>query len=388
MATGIDVDIHHMGRGYSVKNNRPAVQEKKMIDNIPVIDAVVHAYNLDPSNYANQWGSPSTELVTGACYFGSKPGYRLPREQYIRDWSMEETANMVFAESDTDLATHHVLPVAAFKDGMASLEKTKEALDRWPDRFLVYNGVDPMAGQAAIDEFDRQFEMLDGPPGLKLYPNSWRDEEVLGWKMDDPEIAFPLFEHALKRGTKVVAIHKAVPLGPYPLDTYRVDDIDRAAVAFPALQFEIVHGGSAFLEETAWQIARFQNVFVNLEITGALAYSKPKAFQYAMAGLLQVGGPMAVDKIVWGTGAMAFHPQPLLEGFWDFQFDQDVMERYGLPQFSREMKAKVLSLNYARLLGIDLEARMERIENDEFAQLRGAALAEPYSTTQSAGHNE
>lgn len=359
-----------------------------MIEDNVVIDAVVHAYNLDPDNYANQWGQPSAELVTGACYFGSKPGYRLPRDQYVRDWGMAETASLVFAESDTDLATHHVLPVGAFKDGMASLAKTKEAIDRWPDRFLVYAGVDPMAGQAALDELDRQVEMLGNPPGLKLYPNSWRDEEVLGWKMDDPEIAFPLFQRALEHGIKVVAVHKAVPLGPYPLNSYRVDDIDRAAIAFPELQFEIVHGGSAFLEETAWQLARFPNVFVNLEITGALAYSRPKAFQYAMAGLMQVAGRMVVDRIVWGTGAMAYHPQPHLEEFWNFQFDQDVMDRYGLPPFTDEMKAQVLGLNYARIHDIDIEARMNRIKDDEFSRLKKHGLPAAYSTTRSAGTNE
>lgn len=358
-----------------------------MIEDIPVIDAVVHAYNIDPSNFANKWGRPSAELVTGASYLASKPGYRLPAQEYMRNWGMHEVASMVFAESDTDLAVHHVLPVGAFKDGMCSVEKTQEAISRWPDRFIVYAGVDPMGGVQAIDEFDRQFELLGNPPGLKLYPNSWREEEVLGWKMDDPEIAFPLFEHARKRGVKVIAVHKAVPLGPYPLETYRVDDIDRAAITFPELQFEVVHGGSAFLEETAWQLARFPNVFVNLEITGAMAYSKPKAFQYAMAGLLQVS-PQAAQKIVWGTGAMAFHPRPLLEGFWDFQFDQDVMDQYGLPQFTREMKAGVLSGNYARILGIDLPDRMARIAGDQFSTTKQDELAAPYSTTRSAGHGE
>lgn len=359
-----------------------------MIEGVPVVDAVVHAYNLDPDNYANQWGLPSTELVTGACYAGSKPGYRLPREQYVRDWSMEETASMVFAESQTDIAVHHVLPVAAYKDGMASFEKTLEAITRWPDRFLAYAGVDPMAGRAAIDELDRQFELLQRPKGLKLYPNSWRDEEVLGWKMDDPEIAFPLFQHAVDLGIEVVAVHKAVPLGPYPLDTYRVDDIDRAAIAFPQLKFEIVHGGSAFLEETAWQLARFANVFVNLEITGAMAYSKPKAFQFAMAGLLQVAGPAVVDRIVWGTGAMAYHPRPHIESFWEFAFDQDVMDQFGLPQFTREMKEAVLGRNYARLLGFDLDERVARLEGDQFDRIKDGELCEPFSTTKSAGTNE
>src|SRR3546814_6907342 len=51
--------------------------------------------------------------------------------------------------------------------------------------------------------------------------------------MDDPEVAFPLFERAQALGIKVIAIHKAVPLGPVPMEHYRVDDIDRALTAFP-----------------------------------------------------------------------------------------------------------------------------------------------------------
>jgi predicted TIM-barrel fold metal-dependent hydrolase len=359
-----------------------------MIEDVPVIDAVVHAYNIDPSNFANKWGRPSAELVTAATYAAQIPGYRVPANEYMRDWSIEETASLVFLESNTDLAVHHVLPVGAFKDGMVSAEKTHEAITRWPDRFIVYAGVDPMAGQAAIDEFDRQFELLGNPPGLKLYPNSWRDDEVLGWKMDDPEIAFPVFEHALNRGVKTVAIHKAVPLGPYAMEHYRVDDIDRAAMAFPDLNFEIVHGGSAFLEETAWQIARFPNVFVNLEITCAMAAIRPKMFQHAMASLLSVGGPYAAQHIVWGTGAMAYHPRPPLEAFWNFQFDQDVMDQYGVPQFTREMKAAVLSGNYARIMGIDVAERLERIADDEFSNAKKEGIAPPYSTTRSAGTNE
>src|SRR3546814_5625415 len=68
---------------------------------------------------------------------------------------------------------------------------------------------------------------------LPLYPNSWLGSEVRGWHMDDPEVAFPLFERAQALGIKVIAIHKAVPLGPVPMEHYRVDDIDRALTAFP-----------------------------------------------------------------------------------------------------------------------------------------------------------
>jgi predicted TIM-barrel fold metal-dependent hydrolase len=89
-------------------------------------------------------------------------------------------------------------------------------------------------------------------------------------------LVFPLFARAQELGLKVVAIHKAVPLGPVPMKHYRMDDIDAAADAFPELAFEVVHGGMAFVEETAWQLARYPNVYVNLEVTASLAVSAPR----------------------------------------------------------------------------------------------------------------
>jgi len=357
-----------------------------MIDGIPVIDAVVHAYNMDPSNCKNDFAKSITQLVYFTVEAYSLPGYRPSIDDYLKDWSIEETANMVFAESATDIACSHVLPVYAFKDGLCSLEKTIEAQERWPGRFVTYCGVDPMAGEAAIEDMDRQLEQLDAI-GLKLYPNSFVGDEIKGWRMDDPEIAFPVFEHARNKGIKVIAVHKAVPLGAVPGEYYKVDDIDRAAIAFPDLKFEIVHGGMAFVEETAWQIARFPNVYVNLEITASFLGQRPGSFSRALAMLLDVGGEFAVDKIFWGTGAMAFHPQPLIERFVrDFAFDEELVERCGIPQMTDKVKRKILAENYAAMIGMDLDARLAGIEGDEFAQRTAGGLAPAYSTTHAAGN--
>ena len=130
--------------------------------------------------------------VYGAVLAYSRPGTVPTQEAFLRDWSMEETANMLFLESDTDLAVHHCLPLYAYKDGGCSFEKTLEANRRWPKRFITYAGVDPMRGQAAIEELERQVEALN-PVGVKLYPNSWVGNEVSNWRMDDPEIAFRYF---------------------------------------------------------------------------------------------------------------------------------------------------------------------------------------------------
>jgi predicted TIM-barrel fold metal-dependent hydrolase len=359
-----------------------------MIDGIPVMDAVIHAYDWTKPNYANKHAEMLVEMVSEATYAGSMPGYRLPREWWASDWSMEETANLCFVESDVDLAVHHVLPIRAFKDGSCSLEKTVEAAKRWPDRFVTYMGTDPMEGKGALEDMDRQMELLGDPVGLKLYPNSWVGDQISGWLMDDPEVAFPCFEKARELGLKVVAIHKAVPLGPVQMEHYKMDDIDRAAMEFPDLNFEVVHGGMAFLEESAWQLARFPNVYLNLEITTALVARKPRAFAQAMAALLME--PSSIDKIVWGTGAMAFHPRPHLEAFVrEFEFDQQLVDDFELPQFTPEVKRKVLWENYAAMTGLDLDSRLERIKGDQFAELRGDGDPQPpYSTTAAAGHAE
>ncbi len=357
-----------------------------MLEDVFVIDGVAHSYDYrDSNNAAGRYSESVTDLIFGAHTALSPAGYRVPREHYIRDWSVEETANMLFVESDYDLACHHVLELNAYKDGGSGLAKAREAKERWPDRFIVYAGVDPLKGQAALDELERQVEELD-PVGLKLYPNSWGADGVSGWHMDDPEVAFPLFDKAQQLGLKAVAIHKAVPLGPVPMKHYRVDDIDAAADAFPDLAFEIVHGGMAFVEETAWQLARYPNVYVNLEVTASLTVAKPALFTQALAGLIGPSGAAGIDRLIWGTGASVWHPDPPLQWFWNsFEFSEEMVEGLALPQIDKAAKRKILGENYARLIGLDIEAARQRIAGDEFAQRRAEGKAAPYSMTRCAG---
>jgi len=350
-----------------------------VIDGTPVIDGVVHPYNLSEGNFRNEYARAITDMVSSSNRATSPPGYRLTKEAYDRNWAIEEVANMSFVESYADLAVYHVVSIRAYHDGICSPEKGLEAKERWPDRFLFYVGVDPLEGPKAIDDLERQVELFGNPVGLKLYPNSWLGDEVRGWKMDDPEVAFPVFERAQQLGIKTVAVHKAIPLGPVELLHYRVDDIDRAAIAFPGLNFEIVHGGMAFLEETAWQIQRFPNVWVNLETTATLLTIRPGVFEHALATLMT--SPKATKQIVWGTGCMVSHPRPHLENFMRFQFSDQLVESGVVSPITSEDKRMILAENYARMHSLDLPAHLEAIRGDEFDQRRGDGIADPYSTT-------
>jgi len=57
-----------------------------------VIDAVVHPYNLREDNFRNQYARWITDLVSDANRDSGPPGYRMPKDAYERDWSIEEVA--------------------------------------------------------------------------------------------------------------------------------------------------------------------------------------------------------------------------------------------------------------------------------------------------------
>lgn len=352
-----------------------------------IIDAVVHPYNLAPDNYADV---PSATVISETAYLiggmGSPdPRYDMPHDAYVSDWSVTDLANIVFKESSTDIAAIHNLPLYCYKDGMVSLEKTAEAVTSHPDRFIAYAGIDPL--QETLADFDRQIELLGNPTGLKLYPTSWNGTTVSQWGMNDPKVIYPFYERALEHGVKVVAVHKAIPLGPIVTDdAFNPGDIEHAAGAFPDLTFEIVHGGVSFAEETAWLLARFPNIYINLEISNVILQRRPRTFSKMLLEWLKVGGMPMMDRLFWGTGCTLAHPQPTIEAFCNYEIPEDLLEDAGLfgplTQITDDQRRNVLAHNYARVHGIDVEARRAAIADDEFSRARAAdPHPEPFSTT-------
>ncbi len=349
-----------------------------------VYDSITHAYNMAPSNYRNERHAEGiVGMLAGNTDIGPAE-YHLSQEGFIRDWGVEETANMLFRESRTDMATFQPVPMYAFHDGLVANEKAAEAVDRWPDRFRSYAAVDPL--RAGWEErLEDQAEQFD-PLGVKLYPSHWGEDRYEGWSMGDPEAAFPVFERAVDLGINRIDIHKAIPFGPVPRSDYHPGDVDVAAESFPDIDFSIVHAGVAFAEETAWQLARFPNVYGNLEGLFPLLVANERRFAEVFAELLSVTGELGVEKLFYSSGAMSIHPRPQLEAFAEFQFPDEVRRRMGgtseIPRLTDEHKRKVLGGNYAEFIGLDTDEARSRIETDEFG--RADSLAAPYSTTAAA----
>lgn len=355
-----------------------------------VIDAVVHAYNHLPSNWVDPvLGDAMVELAYHLAADPPNPRYAMSREDYLIDWQMPDVANFIFHESDTDVAVFHPLAIAAFKDGYSSLAKAVEGLKNYPSRFIgAYACVDPLRGKDALTDMQEQASMYK-PLGLKLYPTSWDGKGPVSWRMDDPKLIYPLYEQAQKLGLNTVAVHKAVPIGPFAVgQAYNPSDIENAATDFPDLNFEIVHGGLAFMEETAWLLARFGNIAINMEIQNILVERRPRAFAEVLLGLCRVGGPDMLNRMFWGSGGTLVHNQPALEAFDKFLFPEDMLDKAGLfkpiPQITEAHKANILAGTFARLHGLDIEKLKAGIAGDAFARAPGQGPKEPFSTISKA----
>lgn len=99
----------------------------------------------------------------------------------------------------------------------------------------------------------------------------------------------------------------------------------------------------------------------------SLLFKAPALFEKVLAEFLLWGGP---EKIVYSDGCMFVHSQPILERFMEFQFSDETCEGYGVDKLTKEDKALILGGNYARIVGLDIEAAKDRIAQDEFSQLR------------------
>jgi predicted TIM-barrel fold metal-dependent hydrolase len=341
-----------------------------------VIDAVTHAFDARPTN--NKSGRYAERAIESFFQFQwsliPEP-YRLDRNRYFQAMSAEGLASALFVESGTDVAVYHTIPAWGVFHDLSPISVGIEMREQHPGRVLLYGAVSPLEGAKAIEDLERQAAEWD-VIGVKLYPLDIIDGQLRPMRMNDEQVVYPVYEKCLELGIKMVAVHKAIPLDTAPLDYFRPEDVDYAARDFPELNFEVVHGGFAFLEETALQLARFDNAFINLEGTGTFLMKQPHAFARVLGEIMVLAGH---KKIFWGTGAAAFHPAPLLEAFEHFEMPENLMRDYGYPELTREMKADILANNYADAHGLSVDRLRAAIDDDGLSRQRAAGDREPWA---------
>jgi hypothetical protein len=344
-----------------------------------IADATAHCFNWAEDNVR----VPEAEAIRmGAWGFHHfltpHKEFMLERSEYLHDWQSDETADALFYEVGVDMIAYHGTPIYDFfKDGHSATFKGLDMREKHPTRTIVYGAINPYVFDSAAEIRDEVDRLADaGITGLKIYAARYVDGVTYEHRLDDKALAFPMIERALERGIRTIATHKAVPQGPVPSAPYGVGDVPGAAALYPEMNFEIVHSGMAFLEDTAFLAAAFDNVYFNLETSFLLVDAAPRRFAELLGALLAMG---AEDRILFATGFALNHPRAAIEAFLDFEMPEDLVRDYGRPALTEEAKRKILGQNLLRLHGID-EAEFRRsIAGDEVSQRQSRGLEAPWS---------
>jgi predicted TIM-barrel fold metal-dependent hydrolase len=352
-----------------------------------IIDGVAHAYDFSPNNRVesstyerNAHFAKFAHQTAHVPIESTKPGYLLTREEWSSRWHAEDLASTFFVESDVDMIVHHHVEIETyFRAGASRFDSGLELKRMAPDRVLLYGCVDTFGDdEKSRDAMSRMAEQ--GVSGFKFYPsNGFYDAKANGLVTmfyDTPDRAYKFFEKARSLGVRHLAFHKAQPIGPGPIAAVGVEDISSAAMAFPDMTFEIVHDGYAFLEQSAWQLTLHPNIYANLECVVNLVVRHPMRFAHIIGTLLQYGG---AERIIFATGCAVNHPDPIISAFLSFKMPRELIEGYGYPELTDDIKSQILGRNMARLHGIDIEQTKRKIASDRWSKLRAAGKAAPWS---------
>jgi predicted TIM-barrel fold metal-dependent hydrolase len=328
-------------------------------DDAIVFDGVAHVFNFEKKNALGSAGEMfNNHLYAFHAALTPEGQTVLPAEEFLRQWTVDDIDEMVYRHSDTDMLVAMPLPLTdLFKDGLSPWEECAELARRNPDRTVFWGSVNPLEGRRALDLMERQVGEF-GAKAFKFYNVRYDYGRPFPWRMDDPQVAFPVFEKAQELGVNLIGVHKGVPLGPQPIEATQTWDMDGAAANFPDINFVIFHVGLPFIDEVCWQLIRHPNLYASIAATINFIVRAPRQFADVLGKLLFWCGE---DKIIYGSEAPIWQPQWALDAFWNFQLPQDLVEGYGYPQLTEQAKRKILGENLLRLHGMDVEATRARL---------------------------
>lgn len=349
-----------------------------MIDDMIIVDAVVHPWNMSPENQ-----NPAAQAQIDAVYASHKLSYDqahaefvLQPDEFFRDLSFDVIGRAEFVESPVDYAVLHSLPNLGFGLGHITLpEKCAAFRDQFPHRCSMLGTVGTPIVETAIDEIKRQRDLFD-IDGVKLYPAFFYDGIGKGWRLDGKDWATPFLEYCRDNGLRRIAVHKALWLEPAPREAFDIDDFDSPLGRFPEMTFEMVHGGAAFLDETIELMKRHANLYLTLETTFSYILTRPRVFAKVLGKLVTEVGS---DRLLFASGNNLAHPLPLIVAFRGYQFAPEYCEEFGIRELTDSDRHNIMGLNALKLYGVDADELRRSTTTDIFAQERKNGISPPWS---------
>ena len=313
----------------------------------------------------------------------------------------------LFGDSDTVMAVISGVPTRTWDknplppDQMVETRRYVNEL-AGSQRVLSHGLLRPNLGPKEMEELERQVKELK-VDAWKMYTGAELGEKF--WRADDEKTIYPFWERTQKLGIKNLCFHKGLPLSAFNERGCLPHDIEKAAKDWPDLNFIVYHSGFRGFrrlglswmaqgrgpqedkivdpktddpQEIPWcsEIFRFlkrnpeiKNVYFELGATfGMTSQYDPTLCMHMLGQMLLTAGP---DRILWGTDSIwGGSPQSQIERLRRLRIKDELIEKYGYPQLTDEVKNKILGLNAARLFGIDPEAKRQAIKADKLTALK------------------
>jgi predicted TIM-barrel fold metal-dependent hydrolase len=316
-------------------------------------------------------------------------------------WSAEHYIRELFVKSETAVACLTLFPgltIAARPLFDREAAATRELVDRLAKspRLVIHGMVSPELGPGQLDDMQRMKEESK-VVAWKVYP------QYGGWRLDDPKVGVPFLERARQLGVRLICAHKGITF-PEVVGAAKFGspiDFGPAAVAFPDLQFLAYHSGyEPGVTEGPYdpagggvdrlirsvldaKLAPGKNVYADLGTTWRLLMTKPVDAAHVLGKLLVHLGP---DNVLWGTDSL-WHgtPQGQIEAFRAFEIPEELQDKHGYPALTKQLKAKILGMNGAKVYGIDSAATRCQITEDAIARQRAAHAEAPELRTGPSG---
>jgi len=352
----------------------------------------VHTHHVMPTRPWAHDAPDTVGLVLGMVPAGCRAPDRLEcvnRAAYLHD---------LFLASDTTVALLTDVPNSGpadapipFPDAVATQQLAAQLVHGGATRVLVHNVIAPNVGDLRARLDDMTATVATGHvAGFKVY-TAW-SRTGRGWSLDDPAIGLPVVQHARDLGVKVLTAHKGLPLVHFDPVHNLPDDIVAVSRIFPDMDFVVFHGGwdpnrreGAYDPGATSGIDRFlaaldrhgvppdDNVWVDLGTVWRSVLTDPTQAAHVLGKLLKRVGP---NRVLWGTDAVWYgSPQAQIAALRAFHITTEFQDRYGYPDLTDEVKAKVFGLNAARLFGLDPTATYCALGADALAAAQPAALA-------------
>ena len=338
-----------------------------------IFDVQTHYVNYDLAQEGGEWTAafPQNRCEEGAEY--GSPKVCFTADAYFRE---------VFVRSDTSMAILSALPSQALPGlqpadmAFAIDMATRLGCD---GRVLMHGGAYPHQGPIdaallAMDDLRDRYDLA----AWKIYTMTPTDAHFYFDDHDPsrPQIGQRFIEHVREIGPPIICTHKGISsiVGSTP-ELADPSDIGPAAARNPEVAFVVYHSGFepgmggvgpydpdapiGSVEGVDRLIRTLQdngvepnsNVYAELGGTWWYIMRDPTVCAHVLGKLLRYVGE---DRVVWGTDSIWFGtPQDQIQMMRTFEITPEFQERYGYPELTPEVKAKIFGLSSANLYGVD-----------------------------------